>query len=183
MGRAQGRFAKEHLVPFGEYVPLQEVLRGLIQFFDLPMSNATPGVAGQPNLQLSMGTASMGICYEVAYADSMRQRTRDAVVMMTLSNDTWFGSSIGPHQHLQIARARALENGRWMLRATNNGITALIDERGRVVAQAPQFEPVVLRGEAQTREGSTPYALMGELWTGLLLVLGAGFILMRRALL
>ncbi len=88
---------------------------------------------------------------------------------MTISNDTWFGGSIGPHQHMQIARMRALENGRWLLRGTNNGITGVVNSQGRVVSQLPQFMAEVLRGEFVVMQGRTPYSQLGD-WPVLLLV-------------
>jgi len=95
---------------------------------------------------------------------------------VSLSNDGWFGDSLGPHQHLQIARVRAAESGRWMLRATNTGITALIDPQGRVRKRAPAFQPAVLRGEVQPMSGITPYVDWGNapllLLMGVLLLLG-----------
>ncbi len=94
--------------------------------------------------------------------------------MINISNDTWFGDSIAPHQHLQIARMRALEAGRYLLRATNTGISAVIDERGKLVAQAPQFVVQVLRSSAQPRQGSTPYVYTGEWPLLLLLALSLG---------
>ena len=87
----------------------------------------------------------------------MRRDARDADVIVTISNDSWFGHSIGPHQHLQMVRMRALENGRYVLRATNNGITAIVAPTGSVVAQVPQFEPVVLDGTFSGMSGATPY--------------------------
>ncbi len=170
LGQASGKFAKIHLVPFGEYVPLESVLRGLIEFFDLPMSSSVPGDIAQPNLRLSMGEAAMAICYEVAYPATMRRQAGTAAVLMTISNDTWFGRSFGPHQHLQIAQLRALENGRWMLRGTNNGVTAIIDHYGRVRASLPQFEAGVLRGEVDIMEGRTPFSHVGH-WPVLLALL------------
>ena len=171
LGAARGRFAKHHLVPFGEYVPLESVLRGLIDFFDLPMSSSSPGSAVQPNIRLRAGEAAMAICYEIAYPESMRRRASEAAVLMTLSNDTWFGTSIGPLQHMQIARMRAAENGRWLLRATNNGVTGIVDHRGRLVAQLPQFSEGVLRGSMQVMQGRTPYSVAGH-WPVLLAVAG-----------
>ena len=162
VGLARGRFAKHHLVPFGEYVPLESVLRGLIQFFDLPMSHAAPGAAYQPNIALSFGEAAMAICYEVAYPETMRRHAASAALLMTISNDTWFGDSIGPLQHLEIAQMRALENARWLVRATNNGVTAIVDPRGRVTARLPQFEAGVLRGEVAAMTGRTPYSRLGH---------------------
>lgn len=111
----------------------------------------------------------MAICYEVAYPETMRRAARSASVLMTISNDTWFGSSIGPLQHMQIAQMRALENGRWMLRDTNNGVTAIVDHKGAIVDQLPQFEVGVLRGEFSVMSGRTPYSYVGH-WPTLLVL-------------
>ncbi len=162
LGLAGGRFRKHHLVPFGDYVPLQGMLRGLIEFFDLPMSNAVPGPARQANLRLAFGEAAMAICYEIAYGDSMRRRAERADVLITITNDTWFGASIGPHQHMQIARMRAAENGRWLLRAANSGITAIVGPDGRERGRLPQFTADVLRGEIRLMQGRTPYSRFGD---------------------
>ena len=162
LGEAKGRFRKHHLVPFGEYVPLEGLLRGLITFFDLPMSANSAGPPDQPNLQSRLGEIAMAICYEVAYPESMRRSAKTAGVLATISNDTWFGASFGPHQHLDIARARALENGRWMLRATNNGLTAIVTADGNIADVLPQFEPGVLRGSFQVMTGRTPYNVWGH---------------------
>tara|TARA_B110000977_G_scaffold155138_1_gene197316 strand:+ start:386 stop:1984 length:1599 start_codon:yes stop_codon:yes gene_type:complete len=196
-GLAQGGFAKYHLVPFGEFVPLEDWLRGLIEFFNLPMSGLKQGSWQQNNITLSLppaasqtATASetqrlvidgqneernkvqvaIGICYEIAYGNSMRDRAEEAGVILTISNDTWFGGSIGPHQHMQIARMRALENGRWLLRGTNNGVTAIVNAQGKMVDQLPQFEAAVLRGEFAVMQGRTPYSRVGD-WPILLLIL------------
>ncbi|MEQ8693151.1 MAG: apolipoprotein N-acyltransferase [Pseudomonadales bacterium] len=164
VGLARGRFAKYHLVPFGEYVPFAFALRGLIDFFDLPMSSSVPGRRDQPNLHTQFGELAMAICYEVAYPQSMRRKAATASVLATISNDTWFGESIGPLQHMQLARVRARENGRWLLRATNNGVTAIVNHQGHIVAQLPQFQADTLRGEFTVMQGITPYTRHGSLW-------------------
>ncbi len=106
----------------------------------------------------------------------MARRAQDSGVIMTVSNDTWFGASIGPHQHLQMARLRALENGRYVVRATSNGITAIIDSNGRIVERAPQFETTTLTGEFYAMEGLTPFTRLGSwpvwLLAGLMLLPG-----------
>ncbi len=180
LGQASGKFAKIHLVPFGEYVPLESVLRGLIEFFDLPMSSSVPGDVDQENLSLSMGEAAMAICYEVAYPETMRRQAATAALLMTISNDTWFGESIGPHQHMQIAQARARENGRWMLRGTNNGVTAIVDHEGVVQDQLPQFEAGVLRGEVSVMQGRTPFSYVGHWPVLALLIMALAWRLMAR---
>ncbi|WP_207063351.1 apolipoprotein N-acyltransferase [Motiliproteus sp. SC1-56] len=164
LGAAEGIYHKQRLVPFGEYVPLESLLRGLIDFFDLPMSNFSLGADDQPLLHLTEGTqVAASVCYEVVYPDLIARSSREAGLLLTVSNDSWFGDSLAPHQHLQMARMRALENGRFMIRSTNNGISALIGPDGQIQAQGPQFKAAVLEGEVQPYQGSTPFARWGSL--------------------
>ncbi|MNF35812.1 Apolipoprotein N-acyltransferase [compost metagenome] len=157
IGQGEGDYLKQKLVPFGEYVPLQEVLRGLIAFFDLPMSDFARGSAEQPLLQAKGYKIATFICYEVVYPEFAAGLAAHSELLLTVSNDAWFGSSIGPLQHLQMAQMRALEAGRWMIRATNNGMTVLIDPFGRITEQLPQFEQGVLYGEVVPMQQLTPY--------------------------
>ena len=192
-----GTYLKRRLVPFGEYVPLEGLLRGIIGFFDLPMSRSEPGEAKQPLLLAGGVPLAMAICYEIAYPDMVRRDAADAAALVTVSNDTWFGASIGPHQHMQIARMRAIETGRYVLRATNNGITAIIDEHGEpVLAQAriadgkttinvaelPQFQAGVLDGTFHVVRGQTPFVRFGHAWLWVLAAaLAANFAWMRKS--
>lgn len=162
IGNGDGIYHKQKLVPFGEYVPFQEILRGLIGFFDLPMSSFSPGPKNQSPLRASETNVMPYICYEVAYPDFVAFNARHSGLLLTISNDGWFGDSIGPLQHLQIARMRALETGRYMLRGTNNGVTAIINEKGEIAKRIPQFERAVLTGEVFTAHGSTPYMQTGS---------------------
>src|SRR5699024_782932 len=116
LGAAEGSYDKRHLVPFGEYLPLENLLRGAIAFFDLPMPAITPGRSDQPVMRAAGARIGNAICYEIIYADLVAEQARRSEVILTLSNDTWFGASIGPLQHLQMARLRALENGRDVVR-------------------------------------------------------------------
>lgn len=165
-----GVYHKQKLVPFGEYVPFQDLLRGLIPFFDLPMSSFTPGHPGQPNLHALGHEIAPFICYEILYPDLVATRSAGADVLLTISNDAWFGTSAGPHQHFQMSRLRAVETGRWLLRGTNNGITAVVDHHGKVRDRLPQFERDLLLTEYQPRQGSTPFMTTGA-WPTLLLAL------------
>ena len=180
LGEGSGVYHKQRLVPFGEYVPLESWLRGLIEFFDLPMSGFSSGGQNQAPLIAHDFRLSPFICYEIVYPDLVRDYARQADLMLTISNDSWFGSSIGPLQHLQMARMRALENGRYLVRGTNNGVSAIIDEQGRVVEQTPQFQRTALEGEAQVMLGATPFSRIGSTpvivlcFVMLGLVLGAG---------
>lgn len=158
LGNASGTYHKRRLVPFGEYVPLESALRGVIEFFDLPMSSFRAGAARQPLLKAGNYRIATAICYEIAYAELIARDAGDAHMLLTVSNDTWFGDSLGPHQHLQIARVRALETGKPLLRATNDGITAIVDHRGRVTRRLPRFSAGVLDGEITPFKGATPYS-------------------------
>jgi len=161
-GGGEGMYHKQKLVPFGEYVPLQGLLRGLIGFFDLPMSSFTPGPGQQSGLSATDTRLMPYICYEVAYPDFVAFNARNTGMLVTISNDGWFGDSIGPLQHLQLARMRALETGRYMLRGTNNGVTAIINEKGQITERIPQFQRAVLTGEVFSATGSTPYMQTGS---------------------
>ena len=165
-------YLKRHLVPFGEYVPLEAWLRGTIRFFDLPMSRNRPGPGEQAPLAFRAGELSLSICYEIAYGELVRNAAPDPALLVTISNDTWFGRSIGPLQHMQIARMRAKEMGRYLVRATNNGVSAVVDPAGHIVASAPQFEADVVTAEVRTMTGRTPFARFGA--TPLLVALCAG---------
>jgi apolipoprotein N-acyltransferase len=172
VGNGSGHYIKRRLVPFGEYVPLEGVLRGAIEFFDLPMSHAASGPIAQPLLRAGHWKLATAICYEVVYPDLVRRDARAADVIVTISNDSWFGHSIGPHQHLQMVRMRALENGRYVLRATNNGLTAIVAPTGAVTGLVPQFEPIVLDGEFSGMSGVTPYGVAGDVPVLVVLVVG-----------
>jgi apolipoprotein N-acyltransferase len=127
------------------------------------MSSFSLPTSQQPLLSVGQTKLSAAICYEIAYPELVRTSSSDADMLLTVSNDTWFGRSIAPAQHLQIARVRAVENGRWVIRGTNNGITALINAQGAIVQQLPQFQSGVLRGTAQGMQGQTPYQQYGAL--------------------
>lgn len=168
LGEARGFYHKQRLVPFGEYVPLQQWLEGLLDFFKMPISEFQVGPPDQPNINSGLMDMASSVCYEVAYPELVAAQAGDADILLTVSNDTWFGASIGPHQHLQMAQMRARENAREMLRATSNGISAHIDRNGKLLSRSPQFEQFVLQGTAQAYRGHTPYQQWGN-WPVLLL--------------
>ncbi|MBV0932461.1 apolipoprotein N-acyltransferase [Marinobacterium weihaiense] len=171
----QGIYHKQRLVPFGEYVPFENQLRGLIDFFNLPMSSFSLPLSDTAPLQLGEQAIAPAVCYEIAYPGLVRSLAVDSELLLTVSNDTWFGRSIAPDQHLQLARMRALENGRWLIRATNNGLTAFVRPDGRIAAQAPVDAAIALRQHITPMTGLTPWQRFG-LWpaallSGLLLLL------------
>lgn len=172
LGEGSGMYHKRKLVPFGEYMPFPESWRPLLSFFNIPMSQFREGDASQALLHVQNEEhdyiVAPFICYDIVYPDFVAEQARDSGLMITISNDAWFGASIGPQQHLGIARMRALENGRYLLRSTNTGITALIDHKGIVVEEIPQFEYGVLKAKGQIRTGNTPFNIWGS-WPMLLL--------------
>jgi apolipoprotein N-acyltransferase len=168
-GAVSGRYDKRRLVPFGEYLPFDRWLRQVLDFLRIPMSNFSRGQNLQVPVEVAGHRVGISICYEDAYASEIRRALPDAAFLVNVSNDAWFGDSIAPHQHLEIARARALETGRYLLRATNTGISAVIDDRGSVVTRSAQFQPATVIAEFQPRRGATPYVTYGEAPVALIL--------------
>jgi apolipoprotein N-acyltransferase len=169
-GKSPQVYHKRHLVPFGEYVPLEDWLRGTIEFFNLPTSFIRPGPGEQQPLNAGGLRWAPLICYEIVYPRMVADSAGSAQVLLTISNDAWFGRSIGPLQHMQMAQMRALETGRYLVRGTNTGVTAIVNPRGRIVQKLPQFEQGTLTGEVQAMRGNTPFMLLG-IWSLLALTL------------
>jgi len=163
------RYAKHHLLPIGEFIPMESWLRGLAPIFDLPMSSFTRGDFQQTNLKANGYQIAAAICFEIAFPMQLRANlNKNTDYILTVSNDAWFGDSHGPDQHLQIAQVRAKEFAMPVLRATNNGITAFIDHKGKIISRAPQFAEASLTAEIPPRRGFTPYYLFGELFNALI---------------
>jgi apolipoprotein N-acyltransferase len=183
VGAAQGRYDKRHLVPFGEYFPIPDFVRPVMDVLETPYSDFDFGAADQALLALDGHAIEVSICFEDVFGDEIRRRARGAAYLVNVTNDAWFGRSSAPHQHLQFSRLRAMENGRWMLRAANTGISALISPDGAIVQHSPQFEIDVLRGTVEPRRGLTPYQRWGDwpLWIGSALLLGGAIAWQRRA--
>lgn len=159
----KNRYVKHHLVPFGEYVPFEKWLRSLGTIFNLPMSSFESGARLQANLHIQQHLFAPAICYEILFGEQLRENMRkNTDYILTISNDAWFGNSIGPWQHLQIAQMRALELGRPLIRATNTGITVFVNAQGKIVKQAPQFITTSLSDTVVPTTGRTPYAILGS---------------------
>lgn len=150
-------YHKSHLVPFGEFVP--PGFRWVLRVVQIPLSDFSRGALEQPPLAVAGQRVAVNICYEDAFGDEIARRLPEATLLVNVSNVAWFGDSLAPAQHLQIARLRAIETGRMHLAATNTGITAAIDRDGRVLARLPQFSEGRLEIAAQGYTGATPYSL------------------------
>lgn len=161
LGADKGLYKKQRLVPFGEYIPFGGVLDILPNLATHQVLSHSRGDDHQTPTLVQHKNMGVAICYEVAYPDTIRKNAQDTHFLMTVSNDAWFGTSAGPHQHLQMVQMRSLETGRWTARSTNTGITAIIDDKGRIVQSMPQFTKGVLRGKMAMMTGSTPFMRFG----------------------
>jgi apolipoprotein N-acyltransferase len=177
-GRLAGRYDKRHLVPFGEYVPLQRVFFFLDKLVtgigDFGRGESATVFAGDP------GRFSVMICYEVIFPTEVREFTRaGAQFLVNITNDAWFGRSGAPYQHLAMAAIRAVENGSYLIRAANTGVTAIIAPTGEILRQTPIFTEAVLTGTIRLRQGHTPYARYGDVvaWSCLVFLAGYSLVL------
>ena len=174
-----GFYYKRHLVPFGEYVPFREFLGSSLDVLGAPMSDFTPGREAHVLKAAGVPVGAL-ICYEAVFGAEVTEFLPEAQLLVNVSNDAWFGSSLGPFQHFQMVRMRAIETGRDLLRATNTGITAAVSYEGKVLTRAPQFRVATLSDEVTPRTGATPYVRWRD-WPVLgVIALGLGLLLLRR---
>ena len=162
IGSNNDTYYKQHLVPFGEYLPFDAWLRPVLDLMKIPMSDFSSGDNKKPVIHAADEIIGVSICYEDVFGEEVIAALPEATILVNISNDAWFGDSIAPHQHLQMARMRALETGRYMLRSTNTGVSAIINEKGIITASSPQFVPHVTSDNVKTFEGLTPYARFGN---------------------
>ena len=164
-------YRKQHLVPFGEYLPLRFLFAWVLDVLHMPMADFDTGPSNPPPIAVAGQRLAVSICYEDAFGSEMRGQLPAATALVNVSNDAWFGESLAAEQHWQIAQMRTLEAGRTMLRANNTGITGIIGPDGRAISRLPGFTIDTLVGELQGRTGSTPYVRWGE-WA-IVIVIGA----------
>lgn len=179
LGVGEGRYDKTRLVPFGEYVPFESFIRGLNSFFDLPMSSFSLGSKNQPPLTVGDTRIATAICYEIAYPDLVASNSRNSNILLTVSNDAWFGDSIAPHQHMQMARMRAIEAAKPLIRGTNNGITAAVNHRGKILQQLAQSEADVLLTKVEPRSGNSLFTQSGSWPIILFSLLTVAYLILR----
>ena len=162
LGPEPGFYFKRRLVPFGEYMPFAFVIRPVAEALGIRIADFSPGPPHQEPIRLGPHPLGVSICYEIAFGSAVRLDLPEAALLVTVSNDAWFGDSIGPHQHLEIARVRAAEAGRWLVRATNTGLSAVVSSRGEVRGRLPQFEVAAGAFEVVPMRGETPYVRFGD---------------------
>ncbi|MEL0633191.1 apolipoprotein N-acyltransferase [Pseudoalteromonas carrageenovora] len=172
----KNRYRKHQLLPIGEFVPFQDILRPIAPLFDLPMSSFTRGDKVQNNLRANGFNLLPAICYEIVFADLVRGNYKsDSDLLFTVSNDAWFGDSIGPLQHMQIARMRALELQRPLVRVTNNGVSAVYDPISHTQQTMPQFEAATMKADIKLIQGDSVYSQYGNMFVwGFVFLLGVG---------
>lgn len=162
IGAKEDLYAKRHLVPFGEFMPFKAWLGPLAKMFEVPMSDFSRGGPGTALLEVNGIPVGASICYEDAFPEEVIQALPAAAYLINVSNDAWFGDSLAPYQHLEIARMRALEAGRTLVRSTNTGVSAVLDHHGTVLGSIPLFERAGLTVEIQPRAGATPFVVVGN---------------------
>jgi len=153
-------YAKSHLVPFGEFIP--PGFGWIINVLKIPLSDFTSGGIDQKPLKVAGQRVAVNICYEDAFGEELIRQLPEATLLANVSNVAWFGDSLAPEQHLDMSRMRAIETGRFMLRATNTGVTAIIDPRGNVSARLTNFSEGALKGTVSGYSGATPYVRFGN---------------------
>jgi apolipoprotein N-acyltransferase len=183
-GENYQNYQKQILVPFGEYVPLQNLLRGLIDFFDLPMSDFSPAITEQKPFEFERYSLIPAICYEIVYPSIIRDLSIKAAkkskpqLIATISNDAWFGDSLGPYQHMQMARTRTIELGMPLIRSTNDGITAFVDYKGNIIKQLPRYQQDNLQATIALHNRETLFRQYGFIGVFILLAVSFVFILL-----
>jgi apolipoprotein N-acyltransferase len=149
-------------VPFGEFIPFEGITGNLFDILGLQLTNTLPGEHIKP-INAGNIRISASICYEIAFPELIRKTASESNLIVTISNDTWFGSSYGPIQHLEIAQNRALEHKKTLLRSTNSGISAFISKNGEIIENQGYFEEKLLKKEINLYKGKTFYAKYGNL--------------------
>jgi apolipoprotein N-acyltransferase len=184
LGESEAFYHKNHLLPFGEYLPLQPLSGWLLDRLQIPLGNFAAGGDRQPLLKAGGYPFVTSICYEDAFADLAIRQVEQAAFLVNVTNDAWFGDTSQPYQHMQMAQMRALETGRYLLRATNTGLTGIVSPDGKIDKQAPLFTTSALTGNILPMSGLTPYAWLGDkrIFAGLIgwVILALSLVRLRR---
>ena len=173
-GDENANYRKLRLVPFGEYVPFESFLRSVLTWIDVPYSNLQPSRENTRTVSVAHLKLAPAICYEASFEEDVRDAVRQsgADAILVVSEDAWFGDSLAPHQNFEMARMRAREHGRYVIRAANSGISGIVGPNGKVIARAERFVRTTVEGEIFTMRGSTPYTTYGAYLLYAMLLLG-----------
>ena len=162
LGEKQAFYHKNHLLPFGEYLPLQPLSGWILEMVQIPLGDFTPGKDRQTLLTAGGYPFITTICYEDVFGEQINRQIGEAAYIVNVTNDAWFGNSSQPYQHMQMAQMRALESGRYLVRATNTGLTGFVAPDGNLIKQAPLFTTMTLTDSILPMSGVTPYAMIGD---------------------
>ncbi len=179
LGKKPGMYKKIHLLPFGEYLPWQPISGYVLSLMDIRLGKFSAGAIDQPLLKAAGHHFVTSICYEDAFGEQNIRYVEQAGFLVNVTNDGWFDGSIEPYQHMQIARMRALESGRYLLRTTNTGVTAVVSEKGKIIKQAPLKKRYSLTSDIKPMGGLTPYARIGDKPIMLLMFLSLVWLVFR----
>ncbi|KTD20431.1 apolipoprotein N-acyltransferase [Legionella lansingensis] len=160
LGAAKGFYLKQHLVPFGEYIP--KAMQTISEWLAIPAANLMPGKNNQPLVKIKGHPIATLICYELAYGDLLRRQLPRAEWIVSISDDGWFGHSLAMYQQLQMAQVRSLETGRYQVVANNDGLSSVINSRGEIISSLPAFSTGVLRTTLFPATGLTPWVSLGD---------------------
>lgn len=172
-------YHKNHLLPFGEYLPLQPLSGWILDQLQIPLGNFTPGADRQKLLRAGGYPFSSSICYEDAFGEQSIRQLDEAAYLVNVTNDAWFGDSSQPHQHMQMAQMRALETGRYLVRVTNTGLSGFVTPDGKLFKQAPMFTTTTLTDKIVPMTGMTPYAYLGDKAVLLMLAMLTAIVVIR----
>jgi apolipoprotein N-acyltransferase len=164
LGESEAIYHKHHLLPFGEYLPLQPLSGWVLDQLQIPLGNFAAGGDRQPLLKAGGYPFVTTICYEDAFGELVSRQVGQAAYLVNVTNDAWFGDSAQPYQHMQMAQMRALETGRYMVRATNTGVSGFILPNGKISKQAALFTRTTVTDSVLPMAGATPYVLLGDRW-------------------
>ena len=176
LGSASGKYLKQYLVPFGEFVPFSTLLNPVVSALTIPIQNLSSGKNIQQNILLGDKQIATFICYEIAYEGAFRDSRKHSNLFVTVNNDAWFGESKALWQHLQIARYRSIQSARYQVVATNTGISAVINPKGEITDTIPPFKTGVLNGEVYYAYGQTIWSQFGDIWIVMILAIFLGLI-------
>ena len=179
LGAMEDVYDKVKLVPFGEFIPFEKYLGSFLDIIGLNLTNTLPGEAVK-SIRTGKLKISPSICFEIAFDEHIRKTAKDSNILLTVSNDTWFGRSIGPIQHLEIAQNRALEHKKPLIRATNSGISAFVSKNGEIIERQAYFEEKTLTRNITLYSGNTFYSKYGNLPFLIFLILYVSFMSFRK---